>query len=247
MGGFETPGMSAPGGRVNASAAPENLAVIYQEVLTAVTRLRSGRQAVTDAEGFRAQIKGLITDAEADATRKGHAVDDVRLATFAVVAFLDESILNSNQPVFFDWARRPLQEELFGGHNAGEVFFQCIDRLMARPDSLAVADVLEVYAFCLLLGFRGRYSLSGTEGVRAVVNTITDKLERSRGGPQPLSPDWPPPQDHAPTRAYDPLVRGLVFGALGALLIAVLFFGGFKLALLSGASGIRSMAPITSH
>ena len=56
----------------------------------------------------------------------------MRLATFAVVAFLDESILNSNNPLFADWPRMPLQEELFGVHTAGEMFFNCIDRLMAK-------------------------------------------------------------------------------------------------------------------
>lgn len=246
MGAFQGPNISVQGSGTHVPAAPENLAVIYQEVLTAVTRLRSGRQMVTDAATFRNQIKGLIIEAESEAKRKGYAHDDVRLATFAVVAFLDESILNSNQPVFADWPRRPLQEELFGGHNAGEVFFQCIDRVMSRPDSGQVADVLEVFAFCLLLGYRGRYSLSGMDSVRSVLNTIIDKLERTRG-PQPLSPDWAPPQDNVPIRYYDPLLRGLIFGALGALLIAVLFFGGFKLVLLSGASEIRSMAPITSY
>ena len=70
--------------------------------------------------------------AEAEATKRGYPAEDVRLATFAVVAFLDESILNSGNPIFADWPRMPLQEELFGVHTAGEMFFQCIDRLMAE-------------------------------------------------------------------------------------------------------------------
>ena len=43
------------------------------------------------------------------------------------------------------------------------MFFNCIDRLMAKEDSPQSADVLEIYALCLLLGFRGRYSMSGQE------------------------------------------------------------------------------------
>ena len=147
-------------------AGRTNLALIYQEILTAITRFRSNRQAVADAGSFRNQIKAAIGAAESEATRKGYAADDVRLATFAVVAFLDESILNSNNPIFTDWPRMPLQEELFGVHTAGEMFFHCIDRLMAKSDSPQAADVLEIYALCLLLGYRGRYSISGQEGVR---------------------------------------------------------------------------------
>ena len=101
------------------AAGRTNLALIYQEILTAITRFRSNRQAVADAASFRNQIKAAIGVAEAEATRRGYAADDVRLATFAVVAFLDESILNSNNPIFADWPRMPLQEELFGVHTAG--------------------------------------------------------------------------------------------------------------------------------
>jgi type VI secretion system protein ImpK len=231
------PGSSPAPGR-------ENLALIYQEVLTAITRLRSNRQAATDAGVFRNQMKAAISATESEATSKGYPVEDTRLATFAVVAFLDESILNSNNPVFADWPRMPLQEELFGGHTAGELFFQCIDRLLAHSDSPHLADTLEVFALCLLLGYRGRYSLSGQEGIRTVLEAIADKMQRIRGGVRPLSPNWSPPRDAVQSRAYDPWVRRLAFGAVGFLLLALLLFVGFKLALISGASGLHSAASI---
>ena len=228
-------------------AGRTNLALIYQEILTAITRFRSNRQAVADAASFRNQIKGGIGAAEAEATRNGFAPDDVRLATFAVVAFLDETILNSNNPLFADWPRMPLQEELFGVHTAGEMFFQCIDRLMAKGDSPQAADVLEIYALCLLLGYRGRYSISGQESVRAIVSTVIDKLHHLRGGPRPLAPNWAPPQDAVRQQSSDPWVRALLFGTMGALLFAILFFVGFKLTLISGASGLHSMPPLMPH
>jgi len=220
-------------------AGRSNLALIYQEILTAITRFRSNRQAVQDAGSFRAQVKTAIGAEEAEATKKGYAADDVRLATFAVVAFLDESILNSNNPLFTDWPRMPLQEELFGVHQAGEMFFNCIDRLMAKEDSPQSADVLEIYALCLWLGYRGRYSMSGQEAVRSVASTVTEKLQHIRGGPRPLAPNWAPPKDAVQQKSSDPWVKALLIGALGALLIAVVSFGVFKFVLISGASGLR--------
>jgi type VI secretion system protein ImpK len=220
-------------------AGRSNLALIYQEILTAITRFRSNRQAVQDAGSFRAQVKTAIGAAEAEATKKGYAADDVRLATFAVVAFLDESILNSNNPLFTDWPRMPLQEELFGVHQAGEMFFNCIDRLMAKEESPQSADVLEIYALCLWLGYRGRYSMSGQEAVRSVASTVTEKLQHVRGGPRPLAPNWAPPKDAVLRKSSDPWVKALLIGALGALLIAVLSFGVFKFVLISGASGLH--------
>jgi type VI secretion system protein ImpK len=224
-------------------AGRANLPLIYQEILTAITRFRSNRQAVADAASFRNQIKGAIGAAEAEATRSGYTSDDVRLATFAVVALLDESILNSNNPIFTDWPRMPLQEELFGMHTAGEMFFSCIDRLLAKSNSAQTADLLEIYALCLLLGYRGRYSVSGQEGVRVVASTVTEKLQHLRGGPHPLAPNWAPPQGAAPQQASDPWVRALLFSTMGALLFAILFFVGFKFVLISGASGLHLTAP----
>jgi len=239
MGGQQAAITAATGaGRVN-------LALTYQEILTAITRFRSNRQAVSDAASFRAQIKGAIGVAEGEATKRGYPADDVRLATFAVVAFLDESILNSGNPIFADWPRMPLQEELFGVHTAGEMFFQCVDRLMAKGDNPLTADVLEIYALCLLLGFRGRYSMSGQESVRSIAASVAEKLQNLRGGPRTLAPNWAPPKDVVKQKASDPVVKGLLFGTVGAVVIAVLLFVAFKFMLISGASGLHSLGPLT--
>jgi type VI secretion system protein ImpK len=228
-------------------AGRANLALIYQEILTAITRFRSNRQAVAEAGSFRLQIKSAIGAAEAEATKSGYAADDVRLATFAVVALLDESILNANNAIFSDWPRMPLQEELFGVHTAGEMFFQCIDRLMGKSDSPHAADVLEIYALCLLLGYRGRYSMSGQEGARVVASTVAERLQHLRGGLPPLAPNWAPPRDAVQQKGFDPWVRALLFGTLGALFFAILFFVTFKFALISGASGLHSISALTPH
>ena len=153
------------GGTAGLARRQENLAYAFQELLTVCERLRSGRQQVTDAETFRRQVREAIKRADAEARGRGYTAEQIRLAIFAVVAFLDESVLNLRSPVFADWPRRPMQEELFGLHVAGEVFFQNVQKLLGMTDSPELADVLEVYQLCLLLGFAGRYSLSGRERV----------------------------------------------------------------------------------
>src|SRR3712207_4804400 len=143
-----------------ASPRRGQLALTLQEAFTAVVRLRSNRQVAANVEAFRAQMKQVLAAAEQEARRIGYAGDDVRYALFALIAFIDESVLNSAQPMFADWGRRPLQEEVFGGHTAGELFFQYLQQLLGRQDSEDLADVLEVYQLCLLLGFKGRYSVT---------------------------------------------------------------------------------------
>ena len=146
---------SSPAGKSSARLA-DNLALGFQEVLTAIVRMRANSQNITDAETFRAQVRAALKQADQECTQqRGYLAEDVKLATFAVVAFLDESILNSRNPVFVDWPRKPLQEELFGVHVAGEIFFRNVERLLTRPDSNELADVLEVHLLCILLGFAG--------------------------------------------------------------------------------------------
>src|SRR2546429_6222222 len=91
---------------------PENLAFVFQEVLTAIVRLRTNRQTVSDSALFRAQIKDALTVSEKEAAKLGYSPETVRLAKFAVVASLDESVLNQQAPTFADWARQPLQQDL---------------------------------------------------------------------------------------------------------------------------------------
>ncbi len=164
-----------------------NLALAFQEVFTAIVRLRYSRQAVSNAEAFRAQIKHALRVAEQEARTGGYSADEVRQVIFAVVGFLDESALSCRNPAFSDWPRLPLQAELFGHQLAGEVFFQELQSTLGRQDSSRVADVLEVYLLCLLLGFKGRYAAGGD--LRSIMATIRGKIQRVRGPSGALSPN----------------------------------------------------------
>ena len=158
----------------------ENLALIFQEALTAIVRLRSNRQPVTSAETFRGQMRQLLGAAEQEARNRGYSPEDARLAAFAVVAFLDESVLNLQNPVFAGWPRKPLQEEMFGGHVAGEIFFQSVQRLLERSESIQLADVLEVFHLCVLLGYRGRYGAGGQAELKARMDAVAEKIRMAR-------------------------------------------------------------------
>ncbi len=227
------------------SATPrrlDNLALAFQEVLTAIVRLRSNRQAVSDAESFRLHIREALKTAAQDARgRGGYSGEDVRLATFAIVGFLDESILNSRNPLFADWPRKPLQEELFGTHMAGEVFFQNVQQLLARADSEDLADVLEVHYLCLLLGYVGRYSAGSRGELTGIMAAIAEKIRRIRGHSGELSPSWMLPAEAA-LPARDRWTRPLMFAALGCVIALILLFTGLKFALASGAGDLAAIA-----
>ncbi len=212
-----------------------NLALVFEEALTAIERIRAGREKVADAERFRGEIRQQLKHAEDEGRKRGYSREDIRLAMFAVIALLDESILNSSNPVFADWPRKPLQQEIFGGHQAGEILFQNIDGLLAQPDSSVLADILEVHLLCILLGYGGKYSVYGKRELRAIADSIAGRIRRIRGS-GPLSPDWAPQGEVAAVALGDPWLRWLTIAASACLVLALLLFVTFKMTL--GVSGI---------
>lgn len=212
-------------------AASGNLALSFEQIFTVIVRVRSNRQVARNAEIFRANIRGLLKQAEQESTTRGYSSDDTRLASFAVVAFLDESLLASSDPVFADWRRMPLQMELFKTGNAGEEFFKGLDVLLKRRDVPQLADLLETYYLCLLLGFRGRGS---SESLRGAKGVLSERIRRIRGPVQPLCNSWAPSAGVAATAASDPWIGRLAVVAGASLMLAFLLFVVFKLTLPAG-------------
>src|SRR5882762_2031973 len=220
----------------------DNLAIVFQNLLTVIVRLRANLQVINDAQAFRSQMQSALRAAGKEGIAKLYPPEDVRLATFGTVAFLDESILNSTNPAFADWSRMPLQEEMFGQHRAGEVFFENIERLLTRSDSHGAADLLEVYSLCILLGYKGKYGLGDLDSVRPVLDAIAEKIRRVRGPLPGLSPAWAVPEGNIRATEADLWIRRLAVGALAGVFIALLFFVIFKVLLLGDASRVRALA-----
>jgi len=222
-------------------ARPENMALAFQEVFTVVARLKGKRQQVTNAEQFRGIMREALRRSKENAKRSGYSEEDARLAEFAMVAMLDESILNSGNPVFNEWHRRPLQEEFYGHHTAGEHFFNYLRNLLNKPDSEEVNDVLEVYHLALAMGFRGRYGLSGGSELANVMNEIEAKRNRIRPFTMLISPESAPAGDVAPRKLADPWLKPLLFSAIGMFVLVVVLFAVYWFALDSGVGDLNAL------
>lgn len=190
-----------------------------------IVRLRAGKQTPSDADLFREQMRRSLQMAEDRARAEGYASEDARRATFAVIAFLDESVLDSGAAVFSGWARKPMQEEYFGQHVAGELFFESLDRLLARDDSAELADLLELYNTCMLLGYGGRYGDRKRPDLQVLIDRVSRRIERIRSGGEHA-----PPPASAPPSAMDPWVGRLRRSVLIiAPICLVLWFAYFLL------------------
>lgn len=215
-----------------------SLASTFQEPLTAILRVRFRRQQVQDAQNFRSQMRQSLQSSMQQARALGYTGEMIQIGVFAVVAFLDESVLNLQDPAFADWARRPLQEELFGGHLAGETFFHNLRKCLGQQDSMQVADVLELHCLCLLMGYRGRYALGDSGELFAMLRQARERIQRIRGGAHLLNLASAPPEI-AP-RPIDQWSRRLLITTCVLAGLAVLAFGGYEISLASGVSLIQS-------
>jgi type VI secretion system protein ImpK len=200
------------------------LAQSLQELLTVGVRLRANPTAApNDVAAFRQNVLVQVANAGTAGKAAGYRDDDVNYATYAAVAFLDESVLAMSAPALASWQGRPLQEELFGVHIGGDVFFDYLNTLLTQQDSEDLADTLEVYQLCLLLGFRGRYG-SRPDELHSWTSRLRARIAQIRGELPAMAPQWAPSHDEVVAIVGDPWQKRLRLAIAGAFgMTAVIF------------------------
>src|SRR5258706_3318183 len=219
----------------------ENLALLYQGVLTGIVRIRAGKQQLVNAAMFRRRTREALGEVTREAIKRNYAAEHTMETDFALVALLDEVILSSHDPGREAWAQKPLQEELFGLTTAGEVFFTRIEKLLHRPDTAELADMLEVYYLCILLGFEGQYATQGKTELHLLSDRIRQRIERIRGGDSRFSPAAFLPHETVAGAAPDRWAGHLKIGALALARAAVGVFLLSSIPLFLAGSHIRDV------
>ena len=177
------------------------------------------RQCCREIETFQAQAR------DADLAL---APQDVELASYALIALIDERAVNQEGALKEYWQPRLLQVRYLSENNAGEGFYE---KLASVRGHTKRATVLRVYYLCLLFGFRGKYHLRGSElELLEVTESVRGELERMRALPKEivLSPNGRRPYE----RIADTQQNRLLFGlAVVAAVVSLLLYVGLRLAL----------------
>jgi type VI secretion system protein ImpK len=206
------------------SPSRENLALLYQGLLTGIVRLQSQRQHISDGESFRRRTKATLQEVEQVAVAAGYDSRDVKDTHFAVVAFLDSVVLNSKDPVRAEWERKTLQEELFGKSDAGVVFFEKLEHFRSRRDSEQLADIVEVYLLCLLLGFEGRYSGGPRGELDGISQRTRMRIQDIRGRSRQISPTGGLPTEPTVRAPEQHSIDRFRLVTLGVVVLTILCF-----------------------
>jgi type VI secretion system protein ImpK len=165
---------------VGATALPDLCAKAFAYTLWLV---QAPAAQTVDVRTIHQRYDELLREFDADGRRAGYEVTQVRLAMFALVAFIDELMLTSKHPAKAGWSDQPLQLTYFNENSAGEEFYVRLEAAR-RGDSARDVDVQEVFYLCLSLGFHGRYA--GSSRAEKQRRSLMEQLAadiRSRRGP----------------------------------------------------------------
>ncbi len=199
-----------------------SLAILATDIFLIGVKIRE-----TPNLGQADQLKRLLTayfkDFERTCLAQGKPADAVEHSKYALAAFIDETIINSESNCRETWIEEPLQTAFFNDNLAGENFFKRLETLL--PDLKRNLESIEVYYLALALGFQGRYRLSGTEVLPNVVRNLLKRIESIKGvPPKAISPaSYVHPGVKSREKSGRPLIIGsAVFLALGLLLFTVM-------------------------
>jgi type IV/VI secretion system ImpK/VasF family protein len=204
----------------------EYFSPIFLKGLRLDAQLGAGSGVVPPYVEVRDKFIADLEDVKKRAIEAGKKPQDVEEAAFAVAAWLDESSAK-----FPDWWAHttPIQKLVFSTNNAGNEFFERLNRLNRQQD-----EVREVYYVALCLGFAGQYYYEvGDEGE---LGRIRESLSRQLPRPpaalgslgedritsQPYTlPD--PPGPRLPRRSGKGLLKAAVALAIFIPIAALLY------------------------
>jgi type VI secretion system protein ImpK len=204
--------------------AKGRMADFYAPCLTLALKLRAANE-YGDAEVLRGRIKRMLEASRREAGRHGAPPEDAREVEFALVAFLDETLLSSDWSQKDRWLARPLQLELYNRYDAGEEFFHRLDGLRANPG--LHAEVLEVYYLCMALGFKGKYQLHGQEELRELIEGTYAEVAKQPGMKAGRLAPHGPPRDNVATEVRGRVPTWVLVAA--ALVIGLVVYLGMSL------------------
>ncbi len=165
----------------------KTLTDLSSECIILILQLRATNE-YGDPIALRTSISEMLERFEREARFIGIDNEKITLSKFALVAFLDETIISSSWSQKDSWLSEPLQLKLFNSFNAGEEFFDRLSKLRQKTSSNK--DVLEIFFLCLTLGFKGKFHLQSPENLRRIIDELNIELHPNTVGTfEGLSPN----------------------------------------------------------
>lgn len=130
--------------------------------------------APEDVEDLRERVISELRRFDSEALAAGMAIEHVRVARYALAATIDDVVLHTEWGSQSLWTTKGLVSSLYNETLGGERFFDILEQMKTDPN--ANADVLELMAICIAIGFAGKYRIE--PGGVAQLDRLRDQLHR---------------------------------------------------------------------
>ena len=207
------------GGSGAAKKETPSLAILSTDILLIGVKIRE-TQTLGDADQLKKLLLAYFKDFERTCLSYGKPAEAVEQAKYALAAFIDETVINSENNCRDTWIAEPLQTQFFNDNLAGENFFKRLEALL--PDLRKHLEAAEVFYFCMALGFQGRYRISGHEVLPNVVRNLLKRIEGLKGAPA---------KAYSPSAYVHPALQGkgsggkpLIIGSAIFLVVSIILY-----------------------
>lgn len=197
-------------------------------MISLASRLR--QTAVYPAvDELRQRLSAEVSGFENKLLQSGISADHVRMASYALCSFLDETILNTPWGSQSNWGHQSLLISFHKEAWGGEKFFDIVGMLVKQPAQNL--NLIELAYLFLSLGFQGKFRIltNGLNELEKYRLELYQLIARVKGDYEPeLSPRWQGLRD-----VRNALVRYVPLWVVGAVLgvALILAYTGFVLAL----------------
>ncbi|TCS41290.1 type IVB secretion system protein IcmH/DotU [Reinekea marinisedimentorum] len=187
---------------------------VCSPIFTELTPLQVGEQADRAVDNLREIVEKQFVMLERRLFECQIAPEITRDIKFAMAAFSDEVVLTSRWQKKYEWMARPLAIEFFGDSAIGENFFIRLDELRAQSEPNK--DVLQLYYSALILGFQGKYRLSGYDQLQAYIAAFRIEIEKFNSSVSRVLADNASPESLVSAR----IVGGQSYWVMAVVLVA---------------------------
>ena len=144
-----------------------NIVECYMPVFKLISSVKVFPEEYGDYDSTRKQIIDTVEDVVRNSEKISLSDSELDAAFYSIVVMLDEVILCSELPYRKEWRDNLLQIKYFGHSTGGVEFFNMLNKVIESESQTAW-----VFLLCLLLGFRGKYSVSNDDEIQGYISRL---------------------------------------------------------------------------
>lgn len=137
-----------------------NIVECYMPVFKLISSVKVFPEEYGDYDSTRKHIIDTVEDVVRNSDKISLSDSERDAAFYSIVVMLDEVILCSELPYRKEWRDNLLQIKYFGHSTGGVEFFNMLNKIIESGSQAGW-----VFLLCLLLGFRGKYSVSNNDEI----------------------------------------------------------------------------------